>query len=276
MKSSRRVPLLLMLCIAWSAGVAAADPAAWHQGPAGKRRVARLVGVSAAGLLYASSETLFKGGLAPDDCRWCAPPSFDRSVRSALVWTDRPRAKRLSDLTGYVTAPIFGVGITALMAAQADRDDSAFGRILDDTLPIFEAVAYSELIVQAVKFSVGRQRPRVRFAEAPVSPSDEDNLSFFSGHTTLVFAIATSAGVVAHRRGYATEPAVWSLGMGLAATTGFLRIAADQHYFSDVLLGAAFGATAGYLAPRLFAFDGGAHHLSWLPTGNGLALVGTL
>jgi hypothetical protein len=37
----------------------------------------------------------------------------------------------------------------------------------------------------------------------------------------------------------------------LASATGVLRIAADDHYASDVIVGALVGIAAGYLFPKL-------------------------
>jgi membrane-associated phospholipid phosphatase len=37
----------------------------------------------------------------------------------------------------------------------------------------------------------------------------------------------------------------------LAATTATLRMIADKHYFTDVLVGAAVGSAAGFLVPHL-------------------------
>jgi membrane-associated phospholipid phosphatase len=231
--------------------------------------------VSAAGLAYLASETVLKDALTADACRWCRPPGIDESIRDSLVWNDRAQADTLSNLTGYVAAPIVGVGITAIWAASNTASgESTFGRILDDTLPVAEAVAYSQLLVQAVKFSVGRQRPRVRFAQEPGQPGNDDNVSFFSGHSALTFALATSAGMVARRRGSRLEPMVWALGYGLAGTTAFLRVAADEHYATDVALGSAFGIAAGYLLPRLLDDFRRRHGLALLPASGGMTLAG--
>lgn len=247
----------------------------WHQGPSGRRRAWRLAAVASAGALYLASETVLKDGLTADQCRWCRPPSLDESVRDSLVWSDRGQARSLSNLTGYVAAPLVAVGLTAIIGASRDSEDTRFARILDDTLPVLEAVAYSQLLVQTVKFSVARQRPRVRFAEGPVTPGNDDNVSFFSGHSALTFALATSAGIIAQRRDSSLAPVIWTLGYGLAGSTAFLRIAADEHYFTDVLAGSAFGAAAGYLAPLLLD-RASSRQLAVLPAPGGLTLVGTL
>lgn len=78
-----------------------------------------------------------------------------------------------------------------------------------------------------------------------------------------------SAGVVAHARGYAAEPYIWAGGLTLAAVTGYLRIAADKHYFSDVLVGAVVGAGAGLLVPQLTI-----HRLTIVPAESGVAVAG--
>lgn len=254
---------------------AATPSASWHHGPAGRRRAWRLAAVATAGALYLASETVLKDGLTADHCRWCRPPSLDESVRDSLVWSDRGQADTLSNLTGYLAAPVVAVGLTAIIGASRNGEGSTFARILDDSLPVLEAVAYSQLVVQAVKFSVARQRPRVRFAEGPVTPGNDDNVSFFSGHSALTFALATSAGIIAQRRDSSLAPVIWTLGYGLAGSTAFLRIAADEHYFTDVLTGSAFGAAAGYLAPRLLDRADG-RQLAVLPAPGGLTIVGTL
>ena len=260
---------------------AQAERASWTDGDAGSRRVTHLVTASAAALAYAASATVLKGTFADDECRWCDPPGLDRSVRNALVWDNPRRASSISDVTGYVAAPLLSLGLTAVMAVRDAGDtESRFGRALDDTLPIVETVLYSQLFVQAVKFSVARQRPRVHFGGGAAGDDDhEANLSFFSGHASLTFALATAAGVVAHRRNSEAEPVIWAVGMGLAATTSYLRMAADQHYFTDVTVGALFGIGAGVLIPTLLDHDrdddeNGSQQTMILPTPTSLAFTG--
>jgi membrane-associated phospholipid phosphatase len=45
---------------------------------------------------------------------------------------------------------------------------------------------------------------------------------------------------------------VWTSGFLTAAAVGYLRIAADKHYFSDVMLGAIVGTALGAGLPLLF------------------------
>lgn len=45
---------------------------------------------------------------------------------------------------------------------------------------------------------------------------------------------------------------VWGGGMIFATLTARLRMAADRHYLSDVLVGSAVGSAAGFLMPYFF------------------------
>jgi len=257
-------------------GLAAAGPAwaeSWYRGAAGRRRASHLVFASAAGALYVVSETIAKPALAPDRCRWCSVDGLDDGVRRSLAWSDPRRAASISNLTGFVAAPVLVFGLTALAASSAAGDGERAGRIIDDALPIFETVVYSELVTQAVKFTFGRQRPEVHFRDPGAAASQDSNLSWFSGHATLTFGLAVSAGVVAHRRGSALEPVIWATGLTLAATTAYLRIAADKHYLTDVLAGAVWGTATGILIPRLtHALP---RNLRVVPGARGVAVAGT-
>jgi membrane-associated phospholipid phosphatase len=79
----------------------------------------------------------------------------------------------------------------------------------------------------------------------------DNNVSFYSGHTAMSFALATASGTVASLRGYRLAPVIWVVGIPLATLTGVLRINADRHYFTDVLTGAVLGSAMGFLGPWL-------------------------
>jgi membrane-associated phospholipid phosphatase len=103
---------------------------------------------------------------------------------------------------------------------------------------------------------VGRERPFVH--ELPLDQKEltsqpaDNNLSFFSGHSSEAFALASASGTVATMRGYRWAPVVWSVGGVVAAVTAYLRIAADKHWLTDVLAGAVLGAGIGFALPYVF------------------------
>jgi len=227
-----------------------------------------IVGTGA--LLYLSSETQLKSTFAPVICRWCTVPGFDQSVRNSLRWDNTERANTISNYTGLVLPAIVPVGILFF----SGWDDGKVADGIDDSLAVAEAAIATGLITQAVKYSTGRQRPLVHYGDPTAPTSNDDNVSFISGHTSFAFSVATASGSIASARGYKMAPLIWGVGLGLAATTGYLRIAADRHYLSDVVLGAAVGGAVGYLMPR-WLHDHGKIGTQVVPAPGGLAIIGT-
>jgi len=234
-----------------SALLVAALPAAARAEPRPLRHDLRTDGALTAGaaVLWLSSE-LAKGSLAPSSCRFCGENRLDAGARDLLVWGYGDQAGRASDVLAFAVVPA-GIVAHQLLAARAAGDA---GEGLTDLLIVAEAAALTMDLNQLVKFSVGRQRPFVHhgnFRDPDRAADPDDNLSFYSGHTALSFSIAAAAGTVSDLRGYRSAPWVWGAGMTLAAAVGYLRIASDRHYLTDVLTGAALGTAAGIALPRL-------------------------
>lgn len=234
---------------AWVLLIAAT--AAAHAAPAvddtREAHVGAMVGGSA---IYLGVEFIAKPYLVPDACRICEPPAVDAAVSDALRWQHTEAANLFSTVIGYAGAPLYAMAMN-LAFSPADRR-----RRLDDATPVLEAGISIGLLHHLVKFTVGRQRPFVHHA-APGTHvvDDDDNASLFSGHTGLAFAVATAGGVVAHERHYGSEPWIWTGGFVIAATTGYLRIAADKHWFTDVAIGAVVGVGMGLAIPLLLHRD---------------------
>jgi membrane-associated phospholipid phosphatase len=201
--------------------------------------------VVAGGLGWMASEVLLKDGEGDQRCSWCEGNAFDDGVRSKLRWSRPETAARLSDALVYGVAPASAFGLTALAAVDAGR--AAWWP--EDAFVVLEATVLAADVAQLVKFQVDRARPYMReTAEAPEPPA-EHNLSFYSGHTSFAFSLAVASGTVASMRGYRSAPAVWALGLGAAAATGWMRVAADRHYASDILTGALVGSAIGFVVP---------------------------
>jgi membrane-associated phospholipid phosphatase len=172
---------------------------------------------------------------------------LDRWARGWLRWTDTARARLLSNVLAHYAMPASATAIALLGARRAP------GGPLADLLCIEEAVLYAGAVSQAVKLLLRRQRPFARFSPpgstAPAKGPDDDNLSFFSSHTSTATALATVSYWLLRRR-RVRSPLVGVLGLG-ALATGYFRIASDRHYLSDVLAGAAVGASVGTAVPAL-------------------------
>jgi membrane-associated phospholipid phosphatase len=138
----------------------------------------------------------------------------------------------------------------------AATNEQAERKVGPDLLIVLESMAISGMLNQLTKFSVGRERPFAHYREIGDTPmgkvSRDENLSFYSGHAAQTFTIAASTSTVAFLRGYELAPVIALATAPVAAITGYLRIAADRHYFSDVIVGALVGSAVGILVPVLF------------------------
>jgi membrane-associated phospholipid phosphatase len=108
-------------------------------------------------------------------------------------------------------------------------------------LQLMESCAYSGVITVALKSIVGRSRPYIDKGNMEWNPftTNNDHLSFPSGHATLSFAFCT---VMANH----IDNIYWKIGWySAAAVVSAARIYHDQHWLSDVLAGSAIGYFIG-------------------------------
>ena len=189
---------------------------------------------------------------------------FDEAARGALrLDTVRARntARDVSDLllTVSITYPFF---VDALAAAYLKRSspDVAAQMVQMD----LEALAVNAFLSSMVSNLTGRERPYGRLcAVDPVKQSFDcsstsRDRSFFSGHSSTAFA---SAGLVCSHHlhfdlfgGGAPETLACITALLAAGTTASLRVLADQHYLSDILVGSSIGAAMGFGLPWLLHY----------------------
>jgi membrane-associated phospholipid phosphatase len=114
-----------------------------------------------------------------------------------------------------------------------------------------EAIAVASAISGIVKGLAGRSRPFL----APGEPwhwdfahgwTDARFFSMPSGHTTATFAFAAATSVVAARWRPAQRAALTSAVFAGAILVAFARTWLDQHWLSDVEIGALLGGTTGF------------------------------
>jgi membrane-associated phospholipid phosphatase len=254
----------LALALLLVATTAAAEPP--NEDARARARKRNFVITLATGTAYVLTEAKYKDSLDPDDCRWCRAPSIDVGARNALVWSEVHDARIASDVAAHLAVPVFAIGAVNLTLVGHDAD---WGDVFDVSLPVLESAFASQVLTYFVKGAVGRERPDRHF-DRPGSDVADKNISFWSGHTALAFAFASSAGTVASMRKSRAAPIIWGVGLTLATATGYLRIAGDRHYLTDVAMGATVGLATGYLIPRLMQYD-----LALTSSGRDVILVGT-
>ena len=127
-------------------------------------------------------------------------------------------------------ATVYGVGLFA------ENDEvRTLGRM------IIQSLTYSGVSAMFVRMIAGRKRPP--YTDDPLNfigfTTNNSYQSFPSGHTTVAFALST---VLAE---YFDSP--WSrIGFyGIAGLSATERLINNEHWFSDILLGAALGVVSG-------------------------------
>jgi membrane-associated phospholipid phosphatase len=148
---------------------------------------------------------------------------------------------RFGDLTG--AAPILG-GLAIVSLVSHNH------RLGKATLRAAASAALAAIATQGIKRIVGRERP---VEDADLDGYDfhlfTNHQAFPSGHTAAAFALATSLGDGIGR--------TWArVGLfGLATGTAWARMEAHEHWFSDVLGGAAIGVLSSkWASGRLRVF----------------------
>lgn len=178
--------------------------------------------------------------------------AVDDFFRTALKQGESSPAGTISDVLAYGVAPATGIALAIAVPVQDGRGDEA----AVNTLLVVEASLAFAVLQQGLTALVPRERPAVHAAQG----AERENAlqrhssfeSFPAGHNGAAFAIAAAGGTVATMRGYRLAPLVWIAGGAIAVATSYLRIAADRHYFTDVMTGAALGIGTGIAIPLLF------------------------
>lgn len=239
--------------------------------------------IAASGLAGLTPE-LFKGELSPPYCGLACDRANLNPLDRAVVGNRSVVARHLSDglVSTSIALPYVLDTVDVLVSGQR-----GLGWLKDVTV-LTEVLVVNFALNNVVKFAVSRPRPLVYDAGyAEEERLDPDAaLSFYSGHSSTAFAMATAYSYLfmqRHPRSPLVVP-VWIVTEGIAATTAALRVVAGKHFWTDVIAGAGVGASLGLLVPILHRHavvpvESGAlrgMHLSLLPTaypgGGGLSV----
>lgn len=169
----------------------------------------------------------------------------DEDITRALLRNeDEPIIGPILD-TGTFLEPIGLMGNTNIWYATGAVASWAVG--LDRPKRMFTELLYSHWIAAVIRGAtnrvVGRSRPHD--GDGPSHFAVGGGTSFPSGHASTVFQVAY---VLSHHIDW--TPATVAL-HGLATTVALQRISDEQHWASDVWLGAAYGWVVARLVVRL-------------------------
>lgn len=225
---------------------------------------------------------------------------FDEDVRTALrAPTEESRriARDFSDVLLTVTTSWPFIA-DAVFSAAFYHQSPNLG--LNMALINFETLMVIAALQAVTNVTVSRERPYGRTCGPELS---EDTRmcdaarrfeSFFSGHTSQAFGGAALTCMhhmnIPLYGGGPVEAIPCITGFAMATATGMLRVVGDQHYLTDVIVGAAIGTSVGFLVPWIFHYNGtpatplgeeqataepSHFQVMVLPTSTGIEAVGT-
>ena len=134
-----------------------------------------------------------------------------------------------------------------------------------------EAIVTAGIIQVPLSMAIGRARPFLDEGNASIrylAGTDNDRASFFSGHSTVAFAVSTILSKQIDN--------TWAT-VGLYALAGlgpYSRLHDDKHWFSDTIIGSAVGYFVAVSVWNWHHGDGSETEskLSILPSGEGVSL----
>ena len=145
---------------------------------------------------------------------------IDNFARDTLMWNDTKKAQKYSDYAMYSMVILPYVHAT----------------FQNDTGKKYAQILGSQALVGLTTHLIKSTTKRTR-------PNGSNNKSFPSGHTSTSFV---GAGYFCAYDSKLCIPAVL-----IASSVGYLRIGADKHWLSDVLVGAGLGFAGGRLVPTI-------------------------
>lgn len=182
--------------------------------------------------------------------RWEGGILFDNWARSNLRLSSESARTNVANVSTVllvaVAATPMVVDAGVLTGWVHQRGDLAWQMFMVDA----EALTLTTLVTETTKRLSGRARPS--------GPGEND--SFFSGHTSIATTGATllclqhlELGLLENK---AADATVCGAAATLAFTIGVLRVMADRHWASDVLVGAGIGAGSAFLVYKLHVRQG--------------------
>lgn len=147
----------------------------------------------------AISAELFKKRYAPKSCRWCSRVPVDETVRSALFW-NYSEQRTAHNISNIVLGSIAVLGLSELafvgdsFSAPGKHEMYGFGTA---SLVYLEALGVSMALNQIAKMIFMRARPYTRHRRK----GSDDNVSFYSGHTSTAFVLAVGAATINDMKG---------------------------------------------------------------------------
>ena len=156
------------------------------------------------------------------------------------------KAQLASDI---ILTASYALPLSALIFQEARQNLGAISVML------LESILINETLTGLTKNLVKRPRPFTynRSLSNDIRTQENNNLSFFSGHTsyTAMFTFFSASVLSNYVNNRATKAAIWTGAAILPAATAYFRYKGGKHYISDVVTGYIVGAAVGFIVPMI-------------------------
>ena len=169
---------------------------------------------------------------------------LDDTVRNFSQSNQNSVAGKIANIDNYYGNYKYMMSVPILVYAGGFFSDNS--DIQSSGLKMAQAVFYSGILTLFIKELAGRSRPYLNEGTHHFKPFsvNEDRRSFFSGHSSVTFAVST---VLANEMDNLAWKIFW---YGTASTVAGARIYHDKHWLSDTIAGALVGYAIGNFVSR--------------------------
>ncbi|MGA2506185.1 MAG: phosphatase PAP2 family protein [Chitinispirillaceae bacterium] len=199
---------------------------------------------------------------------------IDGLSRNSVNWFDRSATYYYSKTIDGISSILVDLAIAAPLGLLADCKIRE--TIITYSLMYAEVEMFSYVLPCLGKGFFKRPRPFDYNPAVPldVKQSDDSRASFFSRHTTFVFASASFISTMygAYHPESRLRPYVWAGSLAAASVVGYMRYRAGYHFPTDILTGALAGMLVGCGVPLLHKTKNDGPCLSLIPVNDGFRL----
>jgi membrane-associated phospholipid phosphatase len=205
--------------------------------------------------------------IAVSSAIWAVPSAMDRSrnLDLCLPYCDpdsiNPWDRRVvphHNENAKIASDVLVVALPAqalwLVLLDSQRLGAKAG--VSDVIILAEVLGVQAAVNQIVKTAVKRPRPymyREESLDGLRKNNADDYRSFYSSHTSTVFAVLTGASTIVSLRypHSGLKWLMWTVAMAGGASVAMLRTLAGKHFYTDVLIGGIAGIGVGVAVPLL-------------------------